>query len=98
MPPSERVASGLLDGVVGSALATGEFQRRPNSASKKFWAEAEALDVTSIVAVMPVTSMLWTPRRKRVWRRINKRRTPPSHAVHHTRYRSLALAAGGNMT
>src|SRR5262249_16119457 len=29
MPPSERVASGLLDGVVGSALATGEFQRRP---------------------------------------------------------------------
>src|SRR5215831_8711366 len=100
MPPSERVASGLLDGVVGSALATGEFQRRPNSASKKFWAEAEALEMTSVVAVMPVTKITLTPRLKRVWRRINKAKDSPSHAptVPHTRYRSLTLAAGGNMT
>src|SRR5215470_12801009 len=81
MPPSERVASGLLDGVVGSALATGEFQRRPNSASKKFWAEAEALEMTSVVAVMPVTKIPLTPRLKRVWRRINKAKdSPPSRA------------------
>src|SRR5262249_34974288 len=77
MPPSERVASGLPDGVAGSALAAGEFQRRPNSASKKFWAEAEALELTSVVAVMPGTSMLLTPRLKRGWRRINKAKDSP---------------------
>jgi hypothetical protein len=45
---------------------------RPNSASKKFCAEAVATDVSSVVAVMPVTSIPLTPRLKRVWRRINK--------------------------
>src|SRR5262249_30515115 len=48
------------------------YPGRPNSASKKFCAEAVAAEVSSVVTVMPVTSMSLTPRLKRVWRRINK--------------------------
>src|SRR5215831_14555949 len=67
----------LRDEAFGSAeLVTGEFHRRPNSASKMFWAEAVATEVRSVVTVMPVTRMPLTPRLKRVWRRINKARVP----------------------
>ena len=41
-----------------------------------FWAEAVATELTSIVTVMPVTSMSLTPRLKRVCRRINKVQHP----------------------
>ena len=71
----------LRDEAFGSAsLVTGEFHRRPNSASKMFWAEAVATEVRSVVTVMPVTRMSLTPRLKRVWRRINKANGPPSRA------------------
>src|SRR6516165_7571621 len=53
---------------------------RPNSASKIFWAEAEATEVRSVVAVTPVTRMSLTPRLKRVCRRINKAKGPPTRA------------------
>jgi len=76
-------------------IAKGEFQRRPNSASKMFWAEAADTEVASIATVMPVTSMPLTPRLKRVWRRINKpngspRRAPIPQAHHLT----ISLASG----
>src|SRR5262249_45416469 len=45
-----------------------------------FWAEAVATEVRSVVTVMPVMSMLLTPRLKRVWRQINKAKGPPSCA------------------
>src|SRR5262249_45251718 len=45
-----------------------------------FWAEAVATEVRSVVAVMPVTRMSLTPRLKRVWRRINKAKGPPTLA------------------
>ena len=53
---------------------------RPNSASKKFCAEAVATDVRSAVTVMPVTRISLTPRLKRVWRRIHKAKVPDSRA------------------
>ena len=73
---------------------------RPNSASKKFWAEAVATDVSSVVAVMPVTSIPLTPRLKRVWRRINKAKVPPTRAptIPRRSLLSIAPAPGGNMT
>ena len=81
-------------------MVTGEFHRRPNSASKMFWAEAVVTKVRSVVTVMPVMRMLLTPRLKRVWRRINKAKGPPDSRAddpqaHHL---SMPSAAGGNMT
>jgi hypothetical protein len=56
--------------------------------------------VSSVVAVMPVTSIPLTPRLKRVWRRINKAKVPPTHAptIPRRSLLSIAPAAGGNMT
>jgi len=39
--------------------------------------QAAATEVTSVVTMMPVTSMPLTPRLKRVWRRINKAEGSP---------------------
>ena len=81
-------------------MATGEFHRRPNSASKMFWAEAVATEVRSAVTVMTVKRMLLTARLKPVWRRINKAKVPPrSRADDPPSASSLkTFAAGGNMT
>src|SRR5262249_55884194 len=43
-----------------------------------FWAEAAAMEVTSVVTVMPITSIGLIPRLKRVWRRINKANGSPN--------------------
>src|SRR5262249_36030856 len=43
-----------------------------------FWAEAAAMEVTSVVTVMPITSIGLTPQLKRVWRRINKANGSPN--------------------
>src|SRR6266481_1741340 len=97
MPFSERGASGVRSGAFASAYpVTGELQRRPNSASKTFWAEAADTEVASIAMAMPVTSMPLTPRLKRVWRRINKpngspRRAPTIPQAHHL---TISLASG----
>src|SRR5262249_5204652 len=45
-----------------------------------FWAEAVAKEVRRVVTVMPVTRVPVTPRLKRVWRRINKAKGPPTRA------------------
>jgi hypothetical protein len=68
---------------------------RPNSASKKFWAEAVATDVSSVVAVMPVTSIPLTPRLKRVWRRINKAKVPPDSCADDPQAQPALDSAGG---
>jgi hypothetical protein len=67
---------------------------RPNSASKKVWPEAVAIEVRSVVAAMPVTRMSLRPRLEQLWRRINKAKGPPIPQAHHL---SISLAAGGNM-
>ena len=95
MPPSECVASGLLNGGLGSAPVAGEVHRRPNSASKMFWAEAVATEVTSVVTVMPVTKMSLTPRLKRVCRRINKVQHSPELRTNHSPRRNLSITFGG---
>src|SRR5262249_41075909 len=71
---------------LASGTGPGEGTRRPNSASKKFWAEAVAAAVSSVVTVTPVTSMDLTPRLKPLWRRMikaksprSRRRIPPAH-------------------
>src|SRR5438094_5051437 len=61
---------------LASGTGPGGAARRPNSASKMFWAEAVATEVRSIVTIMPVTKTSFTPRLKRVWRRINKAKVP----------------------
>jgi hypothetical protein len=65
-----------------------------------FWAEAAAMELTSVVTVMPITSIALTPRLKRVWRRINKANGSPSRkpTVAQAHYCPVPSAAGGNMT
>jgi hypothetical protein len=43
---------------------------RRKAPQKMFCAEAVAAEVRSVVTVMPIMQMPWTPQLKRVWRRI----------------------------
>src|SRR6266516_6938047 len=95
--PAGREGCSCLSRAVKLASGTGPggVAMRPNSASKKFCAEAVATEVRSVVTVMPVTRMSLTPRLKRLWRRINKAKDPPTRAPTIPRRTSLNAFGGG---
>src|SRR5436305_8305270 len=63
----------------GSAYAVGGvFHRLPNSASKKFWAQADPLVTASVRTTMLEQRMCLTPHPELIGRRIDKARIPPN--------------------
>src|SRR5437868_15395456 len=78
----------------GSAYAVGGvFHRLPNSASKKFWAQADPPVTASVRTTMPEQIICLAPHRVPIGRRIDKARIPPNTPAdlraHERKYRCL---------